>query len=192
MNVLEKIVLSSASPRRKQLLETVGIPFIISVPDVEELHFRDPVRSVRYNARLKAGSGMERYSDKLVLGVDTVVVTGGKVLGKPGDLEEARRYLRMLSGRWHTVYSGICLTLDGRNWEGVERTGVLFDRLSDGEISRYVDRCRPLDKAGAYGIQEFSSMFIRRIKGDYFNVVGLPLNLLYRLMKQAGYDFTRG
>jgi septum formation protein len=170
-------------------LQAVGIPFNVVVPGSDEIHFKDPVRSVKYNARLKAESVGDKFPGQFILGVDTVVYIRGRVLGKPADLAEAEQFLGLLNGREHVVFSGICLIKDGISWEGCEKTYVRFDTLTHEEISHYVETCKPLDKAGAYGIQEFSSMFIKGIRGDYFNVVGLPLNLLFRLLKIAGYRF---
>jgi septum formation protein len=185
----ETIILASKSPRRKDLLRTVGIPFKAAPADITETTCSTPEETVLHNARQKALAVCLRYPDRLVVGVDTIVYVDRRILGKPADLKEAVRFLKLLNGRRHAVYSGVAVVRKGRILTGTERTEVYFDRLSHDELENYARDCKPLDKAGAYGIQEFSSMYIKAVKGDYFNVVGLPLNLLYRLMKKAGYHF---
>jgi septum formation protein len=185
----KEIILASRSPRRQHLLGLVNIPFRVVIPGVTEKHFSDPVKSVRYNARLKCSDIARKIPDRIVLGVDTVVYLGGKVLGKPEDSDQAFDYLKMLSGHTHMVYSGICLSWDNVFHEGVEKTAVTFDTLSSDEIWHYIRNYTPLDKAGAYGIQEFSAFFIKSMNGDYFNVVGLPLNRFYKILKKIKYPF---
>jgi len=183
------VILASRSPRRKDLLRTVGIPFKAVPADVTEIVKRTPEETVLHNAQQKALAVCLEYPDRLVIGVDTVVSLDRQILGKPANLKDAVRMLKLLNGRRHLVYSGIALVNKGRILSGTERTEVYFDKLTNEELENYAESCRPLDKAGAYGIQEFSSMYVKSVRGDYFNVVGLPLNLLYRLMKKAGYRF---
>jgi septum formation protein len=190
-NRRQTIILASRSPRRKELLKTIGIPFKSVPADISETVCGTPEETVLTNARQKALAVCLQYPDQLVIGVDTIVYLDRKVLGKPADLREAVKFLKLLNGRKHLVFSGIAMVRKGRILSGTERTEVFFDRLSHDELENYARHCSPLDKAGAYGIQEFSSMYIKAVRGDYFNVVGLPLNLLYRLMKKAGYHFFR-
>jgi septum formation protein len=188
----DRIILASASPRRKHLLETVGLPFEVRPADVEEESFRDPEKTVLHNAKKKCLAIASENPARLVLGVDTLVYCRKRILGKPRDELHALEMLRLLNGKEHTVYTGICLMKGKRSLEKCSKTKVLFDRMTDKDLRFYVRTHKPFDKAGAYGIQEFSSFFIRKIDGDYFTVVGLPLNLLYRMLKAFGYRFGRG
>ncbi len=184
-----KIILASASPRRKHLLETVGIPFEVMPAHVDEVVLKNPVATVLANSKLKALDIAKDHPDSIVLGVDTVVCSGNRILGKPDNAEHAHEMLRKLHGRRHDVYSGVCLAYQGDIHLKYMKTAVFFDTLTEQEIKFYVREHQPMDKAGAYGIQDFSSMFIRKVDGDYFNVVGLPMNLLYRMLKKIGYAF---
>ena len=185
------ILLASSSPRRKDLLRRAGIPFRVVVPTgIRKTRSGDPVRTVLRNALRKAGAVAAKYPRATVVGADTLVVIGNRILGKPADRKQAERYLRLLSGRTHTVCTGVAVIRSGRVFQACEKTQVVFDRITAEEIGYYVRTSPPLDKAGAYGIQEFSAFFVRRIRGDFFNVVGPPLNLLFRLLKKAGYRFT--
>lgn len=184
-----KFVLASGSPRRRELLKSIGAQFTICVADVDEStvpETLEPSIYVQELAVLKASaaaSGCEKHT--LVIGADTVVVSGGKILGKPKDSEDAENMLRSLSGKSHFVYTGIAVAdTDSMRIESrCEKTEVVFRDISDSEIKLYVKNCRPLDKAGAYGIQEFAAVFVKSVSGDYFNVVGLPLCRLYTLIK---------
>jgi septum formation protein len=132
----------------------------------------------------KASSAAERITDRLVLGADTTVVIDGQILGKPVNLDDARRMLKSLSGRRHEVLTGVALVYGDRIVTGFERTSVYFSRLGPEEIEFLVANGDPLDKAGAYAVQAQAAMFIERIEGDYWNVVGLPVGLVYRLHKE--------
>ena len=184
-----KFVLASGSPRRRELLESIGAQFTICVADVDEStvpETLEPSIYVQELAVLKAStaaSSCEKHT--LVIGADTVVVSGGKILGKPKNSEDAENMLRSLSGKSHFVYTGIAVAdTDSMRVESrCEKTEVVFRDISDSEIKLYVKNCRPLDKAGAYGIQEFAAVFVKSVSGDYFNVVGLPLCRLYTLIK---------
>jgi septum formation protein len=188
--LIPRLLLASRSPRRKDLLSMTGLPFRVVASVADETIERTPEATVLKNALVKARGAVYKPSD-FVLGCDTIVYLDRRILGKPRDEQEAERFLGLLSGRTHTVFSGVALLNRGKAYTGCERTDVVFDRLTRREIRQYVRLCRPLDKAGAYGIQEWSSFFVRRLKGDYFNVVGLPLNLLFRLLKRAGYPLDR-
>ncbi len=183
----DKIILASASPRRKHLLETVGIPFEAIPAHVEEETLKSPSATVEHNARKKALAIASDFPDRYILGVDTLVFCKNRILGKPDDEAHAFEMLRLLNNRTHIVFSGICLIKGAKIATAIEKTKVFFDKLTEQEISNYIRTHQPMDKAGAYGIQDFSSMFIKKIEGDYFNVVGLPLNLLYRILKGMGF-----
>ena len=178
------LVLASRSPRRRDLLATAGIPFTIRVREVEEILSAGeaPEAYARRLARAKADASWEDR-DEIVLGADTIVVLERDVLEKPRDEAHARTMLERLSGREHTVITGICL----RHSRGVEvdsvATRVRFASLSAAEIDAYVATGEPLDKAGAYAIQGLASKFVERIEGCYFNVIGLPLSQVYRYLK---------
>ena len=184
---LPKLVLASGSPRRAEILRTVGWPFETLVVDIDEARAPDEGASsyVERLAREKAEAAGSRQPGQLVLGADTVVVVDNEILGKPRNEEEARRMLRLLSGRWHDVLTGVAL-LNGEN-SGIivahEVTRVRFAAMNDDEIDWYVATGEPMDKAGAYAIQGLGSRFIEGIYGDYFNVVGLPVRLLYKLIQ---------
>jgi septum formation protein len=178
------LILASQSPRRAELLRTAGFSFIVRARPIEEVRRPDeaPHEYVRRLAREKAEAAWERQGE-VVLGADTIVVAGDQVLEKPRDADHARSMLARLSGRTHAVITGICL----RHAEGAivdaESTQVHFVSLRDEEIDRYVASREPMDKAGAYAIQGLASKFVDRIEGCYFNVMGLPLALVYRHWK---------
>lgn len=179
-----EIVLASSSPRRRYLLGLVRIRHRVIKPCVrEEDHaHEDPVKHVVRLARLKALSVKPRVKSGLILGADTIVVHGGDILEKPEDKADARRMLRRLSGRWHQVYTGLALVdaASGRKAEGYERSLVKIRRLSDAEIDAYIATGEPMDKAGSYGIQGYGAAIVEKVRGCYFNVVGLPIvRLLY-------------
>lgn len=180
----ETLVLASRSPRRAELLHTAGIPFEVRpAGDVEAEHagrlaslHDQPEVYAEELARLKAAAICELAPGRLVLGADTIVVVDGEVLEKPSDADEAESMLGRLSGRWHTVISGIALRGGPyRRWSGHECTRVEFLPLSAAAIAAYVATGEPMDKAGAYGIQGFGAMMVRGVEGCYFNVMGLPL-----------------
>jgi len=185
------LVLASKSPRRREILTAAGIEFIVRNADLIEE--RDPGETpenyVRRLAEAKA-SVVERGSDEIVLGADTEVVIDGEVLGKPKDPADAARMLRLLSGREHEVITGICLFAEGRKIVDSARTRVRFVRLTSREIEEYVNSGEPMDKAGAYAIQGLASKFIVDIEGEYFNIVGLPVALVYRHLKSLEIAFA--
>lgn len=186
--VLEPLILASASPRRADILNAVGWPFEVEVADVDETleAGEGPVEYVERLARKKAEAVASRRLLGLVLGADTVVVIDGKVIGKPRDMEEAREMLRLLNGREHEVLTGVALVRVEEKRAAVahERTLVRFGRMSDDEIEWHVRVGQPLDKAGAYAVQRHAALFIEGIEGDYWNVVGLPVRLVYRLARE--------
>lgn len=183
-----RFILASQSPRRKELLERIGASFEVIPADVEEFEegHGDPEGMVCHNARMKAAWVAERYADRFVLGSDTTVHIGGRVLAKPADLEDARRMLKMLGGRTHFVYTGfslICLDREVQVLDGV-RSEVTFRPLDDAIIDQYFERVNPLDKAGAYGIQEGTDLIIESFKGSHSNIMGLPLDETKALLER--------
>ena len=181
------LYLASASPRRRALLEQAGVPFVVVRIDVQE-HFQKGMAPKSVAATLAArkawAAPVRPGPGEAVLGADTVVALEGRALGKPSDAEEAAAMLRALSGRWHRVYTGFCLRAQEQAVCGVARTDVRFYPLSNEEIRRYVETGEPMDKAGAYGIQEGGALFVREIRGDYNNVVGLPVAKICRLLQR--------
>lgn len=170
------LVLASISPRRKSLLESVGIPLIVHPSGVEETEFTGtPEQVVMGWAYRKALAVAPEYPCNPVLGADTMVFLDGEPLGKPRDAAEAAGMLGAMSGRWHSVFGGVCIILGGEERLFHRETRVLFRDLSTSEISAYVDTGEPMDKAGAYGAQGLGGLFVREIRGCWFNVVGLPL-----------------
>lgn len=188
--VKEALILASASPRRAEILRAVDWPFEKLAVDIDESR-HEGEGAVAYVERLageKAEAAAPRTRDGLlVLGADTVVVVDEEILGKPRHEEDARRMLRRLSGRWHAVLTGVALVRAGATARRVvahEKSRVRFAQMSEAEIDWYVATGEPLDKAGAYAIQGRAALFIEEISGDYWNVVGLPIQLVYRLARR--------
>ncbi len=179
-----KLVLASRSPRREKLLLEAGYDVDVQPADVDEcrLECESPRAYVLRLARAKAAA--VEFPRKVVIGADTVVLIDGLVLGKPTDRSDATRMLGLLAGRTHTVLSGVAVICDGDVLDGVEETRVTFAPLEMQEIVWYASTGEPDDKAGAYGIQGIGSRFIERIEGSYTNVVGLPLALAHRFIRQ--------
>ncbi len=185
------VVLASASPRRRELLRLVGIEHTVIPADIDEARPPGEAPAVYAERLAREKAGAIDREDAVVIGSDTIVVVDGDVLGKPRDREQAVAMLRRLSGRAHVVMTGVAVAWRGRMSSGVEEVGVTFRALSDDEIRRYVETGEPMDKAGAYGIQGFGATIVDRVDGDYFAVMGLPLNRLVRLCRALGlgYDF---
>ncbi len=178
-----KIALVSSSPRRREILQMAGFNFRVLKIDVEEKKCSSPYETAVKNAELKVLAAKELVTDgEVALAADTIVVLGDRVLGKPSSAEEAIEFLKELSGAWHTVITGFALLLDSRLVSSFEESRVKFKRLSKDEIEWYVSTGEPLDKAGAYGIQGKGSLFIERIEGDFFNVMGLPVSRIYDIL----------
>lgn len=180
------LVLASRSPRRQDILRSAGVPFLVRPAEIDEtpLPGEEPRAHVLRLAAAKAAA-IEAGPDEVVLGADTVVVVDGEILGKPAGAADAARMLEALSGRVHTVLTGVCLRRGQEEISSVEATAVRFTPLSRQEIDDYVASGEPMDKAGAYAIQGLASKFIDRIEGCYFNVVGLPISLVYRLLRST-------
>ncbi len=201
-----KIILASGSPRRRELLTQIGIPFEVRVSEADESMEpgTGPEELVKELSRRKAQAVLSDAGeeDVIVLGADTVVALDGRILGKPGSAEEACRMLRSLSGRTHQVYTGVTILRsrpvcaaaqaggavcpDGCGITFAEETDVTFAEMTDAQIRDYVDTGDPLDKAGAYGIQGYCARYITGIKGDYYNVVGLPVAAVYAALSRLG------
>lgn len=179
-----KLILASQSPRRKELLGLLGLAFEIKVPCVDETMTPgiDPAQQVAEVSRRKALATVAEKED-VIIAADTIVVCDGQILGKPRDREDACRMLRMLSGRSHQVMTGLTVLQGDRVESCTEITQVFFRDLSDREIAAYVDSGEPMDKAGAYGIQGGAAIFAEKICGDYYNVVGLPVCRLAKMLK---------
>ena len=180
------IILASASPRRQELLKSAGIEFIVHPADVVEARRSGETPKVfaERTAQEKALAVQSLFPKSQILGADTVVIVDEEVLGKPRDQEDAVRMLRMLSGRRHAVTTGVCLVGAGFSDTRSETTLVEFSELTDAEIRDYVATGEPMDKAGAYAIQGIASRWIPRIEGDYSNVVGLPVSLVWRILRE--------
>ena len=186
------IYLASQSPRRKQLMELTGLAFCVRPTNTDEsgAEGMTPKNTVEYLSKIKAEALFDDISENdIIIGSDTVVSIDGKILGKPKDEADAVCMLKKLSGRTHSVFTGVTLlkkTADGMKCETFScKTDVEFFELSDSEIDEYVKTGEPLDKAGAYGIQERGALFVRGINGDFFNVVGLPVSALVRKLKSV-------
>jgi len=182
----KKIVLASQSPRRIELLRSVGLDFEIYPPQFAEKPIPgfSPVDYVRHNASEKAHWVAKHVEYDLVIAADTVVTLDGHIFEKPGGHGEARHMLRQLSNRTHEVITGFCLLTRDEKVIDHEKTRVTFYRLSDAEIEMYLNSDEPFDKAGAYGIQGFAALFIKQLEGCYFNVMGFPLGKFYQHLKE--------
>ncbi len=182
----QRIILASQSPRRIELLRSVGLDFEVYPPQVEEKYRpgMDPVEYVRHNAAEKAHWVARHVAYDFIIAADTIVTRDGKIFEKPGDRETARAMLEELSNRTHQVITGFCIL--GKKGEIIDHeiTRVTFYPLTSEEIEMYLQSDEPFDKAGAYGIQGFASLFIRKIDGCYFNVVGFPLSKFYQQFKK--------
>jgi septum formation protein len=185
------LVLASSSPRRQELLRHAGIAF-----EVQPAHIPEDSRPgemakecAERLAREKALAIASQRPNDCVLGADTVVVVDGQLLGKPSDADDAKRMLRRLSGREHQVITGVCLVAAGKLSVASETTRVFVSQIDDREIADYVASGEPMDKAGAYAIQGIASRWIPRIEGDYSNVVGLPVALVFRMLREISSQF---
>lgn len=198
-----KLILASASPRRRELLAQAGYAFTVEAADVDE-SVREGEEAGDYVKRLaeeKAKAVFARYADPthdnetvmngaprlVVLGADTTVVCDGEILAKPEDAEDAKRMLRRLSGRVHEVLTGVAIATRAGVVSGVETTSVTFSGIPENELDLYCATSEPMDKAGAYGIQGYAARWIPRIDGDYFNVMGLPIARVVRMIEDAGW-----
>jgi nucleoside triphosphate pyrophosphatase len=189
-----RVILASQSPRRRDLLNLIGLTHTVRPADIDEspLSNEPPVACVERLARTKARRIAAGEPDALVIAADTIVVVDDRILNKPADVDDARAMLRALRGRRHDVYTAVCVSRGGQEAAGVEDTGVWFRALTDAEVDRYIATGEPMDKAGAYGIQGYGATIVERVEGDFFTVVGLPLVRLTRLMRDIGLEYDFG
>ena len=185
--MMEKLLLASSSPRRAEILRAVGWTFDTLATDIDEtlVPGETAEAAVERLALRKAETAAIQHPTALVLGADTAVVVGSEILGKPKDESDARRMLQLLRGRWHEVVTGVAIVSSGGDRHRAiahQRTEVRFGEMSDPEIDWYVKSGEPTDKAGAYAVQGRAALFIEEIKGDYWNIVGLPVRLVYKLI----------
>ena len=183
-----RVVLASKSPRRKEILENLGMEFDIVVADADEsCDITDPKERVSALAAVKGRAVKELLSesdDTLIIACDTLVYAEGEFLGKPKSRDDARRMMGLLSGKAHSVVSGLYISLGDKEFTGAEETRVIFDEMTEEEIESYISSDEPYDKAGGYAVQGLASLYVKGLEGDYFNVVGLPVNLLYNTLKK--------
>ena len=187
------LILASGSPRRRELLDLMGLTYTVETPDVDESFSGRSSETVMEISRRKAAAVAARHSDSIIIAADTLVFADG-ALGKPHTPERAKEMLRSLAGNWHHVYTGITVinTRSGRVLRNVDKTRVHLVPMTEQEIDAYVATGEPLDKAGAYGIQGMGGMFVDRIDGSYSNVVGLPMSMLRIMLAQVGGVDERG
>ena len=183
------IVLASSSPRRKQLLELLGLTFEVLPADIDETWRNGEAPGVHAERLARGKAAAVARPEALVVGADTIVVIGGEILGKPRDAAEARAMLRRLSGRDHEVFTAVAVAWRGKTAAGTSRTAVHVRALDDETIAAYVATGEPLDKAGAYGIQGYGAVLVERIEGDYFTVMGLGLGLFVDLLAPLGLEY---
>ncbi len=181
-----KIILASGSPRRKEILHSAGYEFEVRTSSADETLPKNisPEEAVMYLAQIK-GDAIKSEDDEIVISADTVVVLDGEILGKPKDISDAHRMLTALSGRTHSVLTGVCIRNKEKKTVFYENTEVEFWNLTQEEISDYIKTGEPFDKAGGYGIQGKGAMLVKKINGDYLNVVGLPMSRLKRELENS-------
>jgi septum formation protein len=189
-----RVILASQSPRRRELLNLVGIAHEVQPADIDETYLpgEHPREHAERLARGKTAVIVEREPDAVVIGSDTIVVVDGDVLGKPADDGDAARMLARLAGRSHTVITAVAVAWRGATRSAVEEVGVTFHPLTREEIDAYVATREPMDKAGAYGIQGYGATIVSRVDGDYFAVMGLPLQRLTRVLGALGIRYAFG
>lgn len=178
-----KIILASASPRRRDILKNANIPFEVLVSDADEnINEKNPEKFTLEIARRKA-EAIKNESD-IIIAADTAVACGGEIMGKPKDKDDAKRMLSLLSGRRHSVYTGVCVKKGSKCVLFCEKSDVYFKKITEKEIENYIESGEPFGKAGAYAIQGLGAVLISEISGDYLNIVGLPLSRLYSVLKE--------
>jgi septum formation protein len=189
-----RVVLASASPRRRELLNLIGIEHEVRPANIDEtMRPREtPRRHVERLAREKASAIAKRDPDLITIGADTIVVINRKILGKPRDTDDAARMLGLLSGREHMVTTAVAVARGKKLRSAIEEVRVRFRRLRDDEIEAYIATGEPMDKAGAYGIQGYGATIVERIEGDYFSVMGLPIVRLIGLLRDVGVTYRFG
>ena len=189
-----KLILASGSPRRRQLLTNLGVDFEAISPDVDE-SYEDSMNAYEvpvFIAYKKAEAVMSEYKDCAIIAADTIVVLDDRILEKPKDKKDAFNMLKDLSGKWHKVYSGVCIMHNGKHTQFTEVTRVHFRRLDEDIINWYVNTLEPMDKAGAYGIQGYGAMLVDKIEGDFYNVMGFPISrIMSELTNLNIYDVRK-
>lgn len=184
---MKEIILASMSPRRKEILTQVGIPFQVVVSHVEEkIADLPPVEVVQDLARQKAEAVAAEHPKAVVLGADTIVVVDGMILGKPSDRQDAERMIRLIQGRSHEVYTGVAVCDEQGSYTFAEQTKVYIREMEDAEIQEYLESAEPYDKAGSYAVQGLFARYISKLEGDYYNVMGLPACRIYTELKNRG------
>jgi len=179
-----KIILASASPRRRDILQNANIDFEVIVSDADEnIDETNPEKYTLEVAKRKANA-IENYDDAIIIAADTAVALESRILGKPKDEEDAFKMLSFLSGKCHSVYTGVCIKSAEKEISFCEKSDVYFKELSEDEIRNYIESGEPFGKAGAYGIQGIGGLMISKISGDYLNIVGLPMSRLYDALKK--------
>ncbi|HSG29553.1 MAG TPA: Maf family protein [Candidatus Krumholzibacterium sp.] len=185
--VQNSLVLASASPRRREILEGLGFEFEVIVPDVDEdvIIWKEPEKVTSLLSELKAVEVQSQRPRKTIIGADTVVILDGEIMGKPAGRDDAVSMIRLLSGRSHEVMTAITIAAPPNiRITRAERTRVIFRKITDAEIERYADMDEPYDKAGGYAVQGHASVFVDRIEGCYPNVVGLPVSMMFRMFRE--------
>ena len=186
------LILASGSPRRRELLSLLGIPFTVDAPQVDEHTDLPPAEAVAALCVRKGQAGSRMHPGQIILAADTLVAVGNRSLGKPADEADARRMLRLLSGRWHQVYTAVCaVSPAGECFSGVDRSDVRFSPLTEAEIDAYVATGEPMDKAGAYALQGLAGAWIEEVRGTPSGVIGLPLPLTRRLLARCGLNLYK-
>jgi len=194
---MQKIILASGSIRRKEILNQLGIPFRVVVPNIEEnINYNNPKQLVKILAQQKVqnvANAIKKQNDQWIVGMDTIVVINDKIYGKPKNKKEAKQMIETLSGNIHSVISGIALLpgYGSKIQTKVVVSRVKFNKMSKDEVSFYLSTNEWKDAAGAYKIQERASLFIGWIKGSYSNIVGLPISVFYGMLKENGYNFNK-
>lgn len=191
---MKKIILASKSPRRKQILEQVGLKFTVVVSDFDEtrIKFKTPQEMVKKLSLEKARIIAAKNPNVIIIGADTTVIYKNEIIGKPTSKQDAVRILKLLSGKVHEVVTGFTVVGGKKSITKAVTSRVKFKQLSEAEIKAYVETGEPMDKAGGYGIQDKGGVFIENIQGDYFNIVGLPIFAVSEVLKQFGVEITKG
>ncbi len=187
---MKEIILASASPRRREIMNMLNIPYKVIVSNVaeklnEQLSLEERIEDL---ALQKASAVFRQHQDALVIGADTIVELDGEVIGKPHSMTEARAMLKKLSGRTHRVVTAVAVMTAEETWTVADTAYVTFDRLEDEEIEKYIQTKEPYDKAGGYAVQGWASVFITHIEGSYYTIMGFPLHLVYRKLRSLGYS----
>jgi len=190
---MKKIILASQSPRRKKILEQIGLDFKVVISDFDEtkIRFKTPQEMVEKLSLGKAKTIAKKYPNSIIIGADTTVIFKSEIIGKPKSKEDAVRILRLLSGNTHEIVTGFTVLKGNKSITKHVTSRVKFKKLTEDEIKAYVATGEPMDKAGGYGIQEKGGLFMENIQGDYFNVVGLPIFAVAKALKKFGVDIAK-